>query len=49
MSNAAARAPSYLSGLRRAGPLCAFLGVQLPSEPFPRTNSTAEFRARMGR
>lgn len=31
------------------GPLCAFLGVQLPSEPFPRTNSTAEFRARMGR
>ncbi|MER9873268.1 hypothetical protein NKJ12_09425 [Mesorhizobium sp. M0195] len=30
-------------------PLCAFLGVQLPSEPFPRTNSTAEFRARIGR
>ncbi|SIT58666.1 conserved hypothetical protein [Mesorhizobium prunaredense] len=29
------------------GPLCAFLAVQLPSEPFPRTNSTAEFRARM--
>ena len=31
------------------GPLCAFLGVPLPSEPFPRTNSTAEFRARIGR
>ncbi|MES0099170.1 sulfotransferase family protein [Mesorhizobium sp. M0019] len=30
-------------------PLCAFLGVQLPSAPFPRTNSTAEFRARIGR
>ncbi|MER9440930.1 sulfotransferase family protein [Mesorhizobium sp. M0340] len=30
-------------------PLCAFLGVQLPSETFPRTNSTAEFRARIGR
>ncbi|BCH18465.1 sulfotransferase family protein [Mesorhizobium sp. L-2-11] len=29
--------------------LCAFLGVQLPTEPFPRTNSTAEFRARIGR
>ncbi len=30
-------------------PLCAFLGVPLPTEPFPRTNSTAEFRARIGR
>ncbi|RWD51328.1 MAG: sulfotransferase family protein [Mesorhizobium sp.] len=29
--------------------LCAFLGVQLATEPFPRTNSTAEFRARIGR
>ncbi len=29
-------------------PLCAFLDVPLPSEPFPRTNSTAEFRARIG-
>ncbi|WP_331374848.1 sulfotransferase family protein [Sinorhizobium chiapasense] len=30
-------------------PLCAFLSVPLPSAPFPRTNSTAEFRARIGR
>lgn len=30
-------------------PLCAFLDVPSPSEPFPRTNSSAEFRARMGR
>lgn len=30
------------------GPLCAFLGVPVPDEPFPRTNSTAEFRARTG-
>lgn len=27
-------------------PLCDFLGVPLPREPFPRTNSTQEFRAR---
>jgi hypothetical protein len=25
-------------------PLCTFLGVDVPDEPFPRTNSTAEFR-----
>lgn len=25
-------------------PLCEFLGVPIPAEPFPRTNSTAEFR-----
>jgi hypothetical protein len=30
-------------------PLCAFLGIPVPSQPFPRTNSSAEFRARMGR
>lgn len=30
-------------------PLCRFLGCATPSEPFPRTNSTAEFRARIGR
>lgn len=30
-------------------PLCAFLDVPVPSDPFPRTNSTAEFRARIGR
>lgn len=29
-------------------PLCAFLGVAVPAEPFPRTNSTAEFRAWTG-
>lgn len=28
-------------------PLAAFLGVPVPPEAFPRTNSTAEFRARM--
>lgn len=28
-------------------PLAAFLGVPVPPEPFPRTNSTAEFQARM--
>jgi hypothetical protein len=27
-------------------PLCAFLGVPVPATPFPKTNSTAEFRAR---
>lgn len=27
-------------------PLCAFLGVPVPDEPYPRTNSTEEFRAR---
>lgn len=30
-------------------PLCAFLGRPVPAEPFPRTNSTEEFRARIGR
>jgi hypothetical protein len=29
-------------------PLCAALGVPVPAEPFPQTNSTAEFRARAG-
>ena len=29
-------------------PLCAFLGVPEPDEPFPRTNSTEEFRTRSG-
>lgn len=28
-------------------PLCAFLDVPVPAEPFPRTNSTAEFQARI--
>ena len=28
------------------GPLCAFLGVPVPDEPYPNTNSTAEFQAR---
>ena len=27
-------------------PLCRHLGVSVPADPFPRTNSTAEFRAR---
>jgi len=30
-------------------PLCDFLGVPVPADAFPRTNSTAEFRARIGR
>lgn len=30
-------------------PLCEFLGVALPSQPFPRTNSAQEFRKRIGR
>lgn len=28
-------------------PLCHFLGVPVPAEPYPNTNSTAEFRERM--
>lgn len=28
-------------------PLCAFLGVPVPAEPFPRRNDTAEFRRRI--
>lgn len=28
-------------------PLCRFLGVAVPDTPFPKTNTTAEFRARM--
>jgi len=28
------------------GPLCEFLGVPVPAVPFPKTNSTEEFRAR---
>jgi hypothetical protein len=30
-------------------PICAALGVPVPDEPFPVTNTTAEFRAMMGR
>jgi hypothetical protein len=30
------------------GPLCAALGVPVPDEPYPRTNTTAEFRERAG-
>jgi hypothetical protein len=26
-------------------PICAFLGVPVPATPFPKTNSTEEFRA----
>lgn len=29
-------------------PLCAFLGVPVPGDPFPNTNSTEEFRMRAG-
>jgi hypothetical protein len=29
-------------------PLCAALGVPVPTEPFPHTNTTAEFRAVLG-
>jgi hypothetical protein len=29
-------------------PLCAALGLAVPEEPFPRTNSSAEFRSRAG-
>jgi hypothetical protein len=29
-------------------PLCRFLQCRVPAEAFPRTNSTAEFRARIG-
>jgi hypothetical protein len=28
-------------------PLCAFLGVPVPNEPFPRVNDTAEFKKRV--
>lgn len=28
-------------------PLCSFLGVPIPSEPFPRVNDTAEFKRRV--
>ena len=28
------------------GPLCAFLGVDVPSEPFPHTNTTKDFLSR---
>jgi hypothetical protein len=31
------------------GPLCGALGVEEPDEPFPVTNTTAEFRAMMGK
>lgn len=31
------------------GPLCSFLGVPVPDEPFPLTNTTEEFQARRGR
>jgi hypothetical protein len=30
------------------GPICAALGLPVPSEPFPLTNTTEEFRARTG-
>ena len=30
------------------GPLCDFLGVEVPDEDFPRTNTTDEFRDRTG-
>lgn len=30
------------------GPLCGSLGVPVPDEPFPMTNTTAEFRERLG-
>jgi hypothetical protein len=29
-------------------PLCEFLGVPIPDEPFPKTNTTDEFRERIG-
>jgi hypothetical protein len=29
-------------------PLCGFLGVPVPDTPFPKTNSTGEFRQRLG-
>lgn len=29
-------------------PLCSFLGVEVPDAPFPRTNSTPEFRVMFG-
>ena len=28
-------------------PLCQFLGVPVPKDAFPRTNSTAEFQTRV--
>jgi len=30
------------------GRLCAFLGVPIPAEPFPNTNTTADFRTMVG-
>jgi hypothetical protein len=30
------------------GPLCAALGVPVPAEPFPLTNTSEQFRARAG-
>ncbi|MBP1887414.1 sulfotransferase family protein [Sinorhizobium mexicanum] len=30
-------------------PLCSFLGVPVPSQPFPHSNSTAEFRSQFAR
>jgi len=30
------------------GPLCRFLGVPVPDEPFPKTNTPAEWRERIG-
>jgi hypothetical protein len=29
-------------------PLCAFLGVDVPDTPFPRTNNRADFWAKLG-
>ncbi len=34
------------SGEQGWGPLCAFLGVPVPSTPYPKTNTTEEFQAR---
>ena len=30
------------------GPLCEFLGVEAPEEPFPHLNDTASFRGMFG-
>jgi hypothetical protein len=33
-------------GAQGWGPLCAFLGVSVPAAPYPKTNTTEEFRSR---
>jgi hypothetical protein len=47
---ASAPAGRFVSWSARDGwaPLCAALGVPVPTEPFPHTNTTAEFRAVLG-